>query len=50
MSNERNAGRKTKYKIGTITKKLQDLIPIEAETEIKQSINKITQKWKTKQN
>jgi hypothetical protein len=45
MSNERNAGRKTKFTEGTQTKILHKLIPIEAEELIKQLINKTIEKW-----
>ena len=44
--NERNAGRPTKFKEGTITKILHKLIPVEAETEIKLLIEKSIEKWK----
>jgi hypothetical protein len=45
MSNKRNAGRKSKFQEGTQTKILHKLIPIEAEEQIKQLINKTIEKW-----
>jgi dissimilatory sulfite reductase (desulfoviridin) alpha/beta subunit len=44
--NKRNAGRKSKFKEGTQTKIIKRLIPTESENEIKQTIEKILQKWK----
>jgi len=43
--NERNAGRKSKFKEGTQTKILHKLIPIEAENQIKLLIEKSIEKW-----
>ena len=44
--NKRNAGRKSKFKEGTQTKIIKRFIPTESENEIKQTIEKILQKWK----
>jgi hypothetical protein len=44
--NKKNAGRKTKFKEGTQTKIIKRLIPIDAENEIKQTIELILKKWK----
>jgi len=44
--NKRNAGRKSKFKEGTQTKIIKRLIPTESENEIKQTIEKILEKWK----
>jgi len=44
--NKKNAGRKSKFKEGTQTKIIKKLIPIESENEIKQTIEKILEKWK----
>lgn len=44
--NERNAGRKSKFKEGTPTKILHKLIPVEAEKQIKLLIEKSIEKWK----
>jgi hypothetical protein len=44
--NERNAGRKSKFKEGTQTKILHKLIPAEAENQIKLLIEKSIEKWK----
>jgi len=43
--NKRNAGRKSKFKEGTQTKIIKRLIPIDAENEIKQTIELILKKW-----
>ncbi len=43
--NKRNAGRKSKFKEGTQTKIIKRLIPIDAENEIKQTIEIILKKW-----
>lgn len=43
--NKRNAGRKSKFIEGTQTKIIKRLIPIESENEIKQTIEKILEKW-----
>jgi len=44
--NKKNAGRKSKFKEETQTKIIKRLIPIESENEIKQTIEKILEKWK----
>jgi hypothetical protein len=44
--NKKNAGRKSKFKEGTQTKIIKRLIPIDAENQIKQTIEKILEKWK----
>ena len=44
--NERNAGRKSKFKEGTKTKILHKLIPVEEENQIKLLIEKQIEKWK----
>lgn len=44
--NKKNAGRKSKFKEGTKTKIIKRLIPIDSENEIKQTIEKILEKWK----
>lgn len=44
--NKRNAGRKSKFKEGTQTKIIKRLIPTESENEIKETIEKILEKWK----
>ena len=44
--NKKNAGRKSKFKEGIQTKIIKRLIPIESENEIKQTIEKILEKWK----